>query len=68
MSKDRTIYLRYILDCIGWIKEYVQPGRDWFFQDKKTQDAVTRNLEVIGQAVKDFGMYSRINTWAWTTN
>lgn len=26
-----------------------------FFQDKKTQDAIIRNLEVIGQAVKDFG-------------
>ena len=52
MTKDTTVYLRHILDCIGWIKEYVQPGKKWFFQDRKTRDAVTRNLEIIGQAVK----------------
>lgn len=55
MTKDATVYLRHILDCIGWIKEYVQPGKEWFFQDRKTRDAVTRNLEIIGQAVKDIG-------------
>lgn len=27
-----------------------------FFKDRKTQDAVIRNLEVIGQAVKDIGV------------
>jgi uncharacterized protein with HEPN domain len=27
-----------------------------FLADRKTQDAVIRNLEVIGQALKDFGM------------
>lgn len=55
MSKDRTVYIRHIYDCIGWIKEYVQAGKKAFFEDRKTQDAVIRNLEVIGQAVKDFG-------------
>lgn len=55
MKKDPDIYLLHILDCINWIKEYVGPGREQFFADRKTQDAVTRNLEVIGQAVKDFG-------------
>ena len=25
-------------------------------QDKKTQDAVIRNLEVLGQTIKDFGI------------
>ena len=58
MSKDRTVYIRHIYDCIGWIKEYVQDGKDAFFEDHKTQDAVIRNLEVIGQAVKDFGTES----------
>ncbi len=55
MTKDTTVYLLHILDCIGWIKEFVQPGKEWFFKDRKTQDAVTRNLEIIGQAVKDIG-------------
>lgn len=30
-------------------------GQGMVFQDRKTQDAVTRNLEIIGQAVKDIG-------------
>lgn len=55
MSKDRSVYIRHIYDCIGWIKEYVQEGKEVFFHDRKTQDAVIRNLEVIGQAVKDLG-------------
>jgi len=37
-------------------KEYVRDGQEAFFQDHKTQDAVIRNLEVIGQAVKDIGV------------
>ena len=55
MSKDHTVYIRHIYDCIAWTKEYVQAGEEAFFADRKTQDAVIRNLEVIGQAVKDFG-------------
>lgn len=27
-----------------------------FLRDRKTQDAVIRNLEIIGQALKDFGV------------
>lgn len=55
MTKDRSIYIRHIYDCIHWIKEFIQGGKEAFFQDRKTQDAVIRNLEVIGQAVKDLG-------------
>ena len=55
MTKDRSVYIRHIFDCIGWIQEYVRAGREEFFRDRKTQDAVIRNLEVIGQAVKDLG-------------
>lgn len=55
MSKDRSVYLRHILDCVNRIKAYTQDGRTVFLSDEKTQDAVIRNLEVIGQAVKDFG-------------
>jgi uncharacterized protein with HEPN domain len=48
VTKDRSVYIRHIYDCIGWINEYVQAGKDEFFHDRKTQDAVIRNLEVIG--------------------
>ena len=37
------------------IEEYVSDGREAFFIDHKTQDAVIRNLEIIGQSVKDLG-------------
>ena len=29
---------------------------DAFVDDRKTQDAVIRNLEIIGQAIKDYGV------------
>jgi uncharacterized protein with HEPN domain len=58
VTKNRSIYIRHIYDCICWIKEYVLEGKEAFFQDRKTQDAVIRNFEVIGQAVKDLGVDS----------
>ncbi len=44
-------YLQHILDAIGNILEYTK-GIDLtgFMTDRKTQDAVIRNLEVIGEA------------------
>ena len=62
MTKNRSVYIRHVYDCVGWIKEYVQAGKDEFFQDRKTQDAVIRNLEVIGQAVKDLGTDSLVHS------
>ena len=56
MKKDKSVYIRHIYDCIARIKEYVRDGKEMFFRDRKTQDAVIRNLEVIGQAVKDIGI------------
>ena len=56
MSKDRSVYIRHIHDCIGRINAYTSGGEAEFFSDAKTQDAVVRNLEVIGQAIKDYGV------------
>ncbi len=50
--KDDRAYLLHIRDCTARIAEYTAGGRDVFFADTKTQDAVMRNLEVIGEAVK----------------
>ncbi len=55
MSKDRSVYLVCIDDCIRRIREYTVGGEDAYLADTKTQDAVIRNIEIIGQAVKDFG-------------
>ena len=51
MSRDE-VYLRHVLDAILSIESYVAEGRDVFFDDSMRQDAVVRQLEVIGEAVK----------------
>jgi len=56
MPKERDINLFFtdILEAIGSIKEYAH-GMDYktFIQDKKTRDAVVRNLEIIGEVAKN---------------
>lgn len=53
--KDRGVFLRHLADCLQRIREYTADGRELFLQDRKTQDAVIRNLEVVGQIVRDIG-------------
>lgn len=52
MSKDARVYLAQILERIGRILEYTSTGADTFFANPMVQDAVIRNLEVIGEAAK----------------
>jgi uncharacterized protein with HEPN domain len=51
--KDDRAYLLHIRDAIDRILAYTAGGRDAFFADPKTQDAVIRNIEIIGQATKN---------------
>ena len=51
--KDDRVYLAHIQDAIARILDYTSPGKAYFDQDEKTQDAVVRNLEIIGEAVKN---------------
>lgn len=51
MNGDRS-YLLHIRDAIGSIREYTDGGREDFFMRKMVQDAVIRNLEIIGEASK----------------
>ena len=54
--KDKIIYIHTALDCVEHIEEYIRDlTLDDFLKDRKTQDAVIRNLEVLGQTIKDFG-------------
>jgi len=50
--KDDRVYLLHIRDAVERIMDYTGNGEKMFFEDTKTQDAVVRNLEVIGEAVK----------------
>lgn len=52
MKKDPRVYLAQILERIDRILEYTQEGKEAFFADVRTQDAVIRNFEVIGEAIK----------------
>jgi len=46
------IYLRHILDAIAKVETYVSVGRDEFMAQSHWQDAVIRQLEIIGEAAK----------------
>jgi uncharacterized protein with HEPN domain len=52
MKKDPRIYLAQILERIERIFSFTAEGKDSFFESAMTQDAVIRNLEVIGEAAK----------------
>ena len=58
MSRDE-VYLRHILDAIRCIESYIEGGRDEFFASSMRQDAVVRQLEVIGEAVKQISQVVR---------
>lgn len=54
MSRDVLLYLDDILSSIAKIERYtVHLSRATFFQDERTVDAVVRNLQIIGEAVKN---------------
>ena len=53
MSRDYDIYLEDILEAIDRVQEYVRDiPRAEFEADRMRVDAVIRNLEIIGEAVK----------------
>lgn len=53
MHRDPAVYIEDILRSAERIGAFMAGlSRDQFFADIKTQDAVVRNLEVIGEAVK----------------
>lgn len=52
MKQDRA-YLKHIQDAIAKIQQYTVDGKQEFMTDTKTQDSVIRNLEILGEAVKN---------------
>ena len=54
MKKDPIIFIEHILECIGWIENYTK-GRTkkYFLNSTKTQDAIIRRIEIIGEAAKN---------------
>lgn len=53
MPRDSRVYLEDILEATRKIASYTAHlSKAAFLEDEKTFDAVVRNLEVIGEAVK----------------
>jgi uncharacterized protein with HEPN domain len=50
--KSDAVYLQHILDAIHKIESYVTVGQDVFMSTSHWQDAVIRQLEIIGEAAK----------------
>jgi uncharacterized protein with HEPN domain len=51
--KDNRTLLLHVRDALKRIVVYTCDGRDHFLTDGKTQDAVIRNIEIIGEASKN---------------
>jgi uncharacterized protein with HEPN domain len=51
--REQKLYLNDILEAINLIESYVSEGKDKFFNTRLIQDAVIRNLEIIGEATKN---------------
>ena len=54
MSRIYSLYLADIVECCERLRTYVEGMTfDEFILDNRTVDAVVRNLEIIGEAVKN---------------
>lgn len=53
MKRDQSVYLHHILDAIAKVELYIQGlDEESFFQQSLIQDAVVRQIEIIGEASK----------------
>ena len=50
--KDDRLYLEHILEATRRIRSYTAEGKASFLADVKSQDAVIRNLQILGEASK----------------
>jgi len=55
-KKDPNVFLAHARDCLLRIQDYAAEGKTVFLRDRKTQDAIFRNLEIVGQCIKDAGI------------
>ena len=67
MREDR-VFLNHIRDAIERIESYTARGKEAFYHETIIQDAVIRNLDIIGEAVKNLSSNFRTQhpNVAWT--
>ena len=58
--KEQKLYIVHMIECAERILSYTTPvDRRVFLSDFKTQDAVIRNFEIIGEAAKRVSQQTR---------
>jgi uncharacterized protein with HEPN domain len=50
--KDDQLYLIHVKECVTRILEFTADGKDAFFADRRTQDAVLRNLHTLSDSIQ----------------
>jgi len=68
--RDDYARLKKIKECLEWIEQYTARGETLFLKDHMCQDAVLRNFQVIGDAIKELTpdfikQYSDIDWSGW---
>lgn len=65
--KDDRLYLVHMLERCHRIARFIRSGREKFMESEELQDAVIRNVEVIGEAAKrvSAGTRSRLALLDW---
>ena len=59
--KDNRVYLVHIRDAVTGYWNTPATVRIFFFGDPRTEDAIVRNLEIVGEAVKQIaGMRNKL--------
>jgi len=60
MNKDDTVFLKHILDAIDLIDDYLKDkSYEEFEENRMLQDAVIREIEIIGEATKNLSVKFR---------
>lgn len=57
--KDDKLYLVHMLERCQRITRFIAPGKEAFMNSEELQDAVIRNIEVIGEAAKRVSLNAR---------
>ena len=59
--KDDRLYLDHIRECIDRIERYTREGKDSFFAETKTQDAVLRNLHTLAESTQRLSVATKVH-------
>lgn len=51
-QRNDGLFLLHIAEALDKVQRYTQSGKETFLRDSMIQDAVIRNFEIVGEAVK----------------